>query len=162
RLENLGDELELVNVQAALRDALETVGADLGHPRVVVRPSAPQGLQALPHSRDAGPRLSGVDRRADAECRRFDPLRRCDLPQMEPVRWRAHERRGAELPYCVQSVRRVLAAAGNRHRAEDPGALEPGPKADEEAERERKVEAVPRPESGAAEHEGPAARPPGP
>ena len=59
-------------------------------------------------------------------------------------------------------VARVLAAARDGHRAEGPRALQPGPEADEEAEGEREEEPVARPQPRRPEHEGPAARPPGP
>src|SRR5262249_2096370 len=59
-----------------------------------------------------------------------------------------------------QPGRRVLAATGDRQRAERARPLEAGPESDEEPERERKEDAVGRAHARPAQHEAPAARPP--
>ena len=148
-------------MEARLRGALERVGAHLGHARVVVGPGAPERLEPLAHGGDARARLPRVDRRPDPEGRRVDALRARDLREVERVRRRADEGGRAELPDRVEPRRRVLAAARDGHRAEDPRPLQSRPEADEQAERERKEEPVAAPEPRRPEHEGPAAGPPG-
>ena len=140
RVQHLGHELELVHVEARLRDALERVGAHLGHARMIVRARAPERFQAAAHGGDARARLARVDRGPDAERGGIGALGARDLREVKPVGRRADEGGGAEIPDRVEARRGILAAARDAHRAEDPRALEPGPEPDEEPEREREEE----------------------
>jgi hypothetical protein len=162
RVEDLGDELGLVHVQAGLRRALEAVGAHLGHARVIVGPGPPRRLDAGPHRGNPGPRLSRVDGRADAQAREHDPSLGRDLGQVERVGRRAADRGDPQALDRGQALRAVLAAAGDGERPERAHALEAGPEAHEEPEREREEHAVARPQPRRAEHHRPAAGPPVP
>src|SRR3989475_9679545 len=61
RVDHLGDELGLVDVEPRLLGALVAIGADLGHPRMIVRPRAPPRLDAGAHRGDGRARLAGVN-----------------------------------------------------------------------------------------------------
>ena len=141
RVQHLGDELELVHVEARLCDALERRrrpprscprDRTRGRPRAISRRARTAGMPA-----PGSPAWTVVRTPSAAGS---SALGARDLGEVEPVGRRADERGGAEIPDRVEPRRRVLAAARDGQRAEDPRALEPGPEADEEAEREREEE----------------------
>src|SRR2546422_1062032 len=118
RVNDLGDELGLADVEPLLLDAFVAVGAVLGHARMIVRPCVPPRLDARSYRRDAGARLACVDGDPHASLREVLAALARHLDQVERVGWRAHEHSRAERLHPGQSRRRVLPAAGDRERAE--------------------------------------------
>ena len=162
RVDHLGDELRLVDVEPAPLDALVAIGAHLGHAAVVVSSGAPGPLDTGAHRRNPGARLARVHRDPHRQPPQVDTALARDLGQVKGVGRRADEDRRTEGFHRGQPRRRVLAAAGDRQRSEHPGALEAGPEPDEEPERERKEDAVRGPHARAPQNDPPAARPPFP
>ena len=162
RIDHLGDELALVDVEPGLGAALVAVRAHLGHARVVVGPRAPRRLQARAHRRDPRAGLPSVHGGADPRLREVDAALARQLGQVEGVRGRTAHRGGAERLDGGEALRRVLPAPGNRQAPERARSLEACPEPDEEPEREREEHAVLWSEAGTAQDEAPAARPPVP
>ena len=143
-IDHLGDELRLVDVQAGLRlrtRSRRRPSRSCPRGRRRARPSPPRCARAPTGMPAPGSPACTVAR--TRQLREVEAALARDLGEVQRVGRRAARARSRPAPPCAaRRVRRVLAAARDRQRAERPRALEARPEADEEPEREREEHAV--------------------
>ena len=141
--------------------ALERIGADLGGARVVIALCAPYFLDAPSRAGDVGAGFARVDGnsylrfigKVQADFSRF-------IPHMKGVGGGADEHGRAIVHDRFEPLRRRLAAAGDRQRAQFSRSFPAGPKADEGPEGKCKKNSVVGSHPGGFKDRFPTAGPP--
>src|SRR3954447_13298026 len=161
-VEDLGDELVLAQVHAAAARARVGERADLREAGVVEAARAPADLDLAPHRRDRPAGLAGAHDALDGAERLAEVVLLGDAREVDGVRRRAEQRRGAVVADRLQALQRVHAAERDHHRADVLRALVGGPELDVGAERVGERDAVVGADAGGAEHDPDVAPPPRP
>ena len=130
----LGDEMGLVDVEAAAIGVGESPRADFGRAAVIEDASAPGRFDALARGRHAAAGLAGDDDFVDRSCGQVDLMLGRHFGQPQCVGRRAEQRGDAGAADQFDASEAAEAAAGDDERAAGGEGIECAPKSDERPE----------------------------